>query len=149
MIRRAGPEDAETVARIFRDSRAEAMPWLPVLHTAEQDVCWFRDLLADEAYVFEEHGAVVGYAALRGDELHDLYVEPGAQGRGVGSALFARVQELRPGGFRLWAFRDNAAARRFYDARACRVIDATDGDNEEGMPDVLYEWGPTRGGAAA
>jgi GNAT superfamily N-acetyltransferase len=150
MIRRARPEDAETVVRIFRESRAEAMPWLPVLHTAEEDLVYFRGALAGEAYVFEAEGRVVGYAALRGDELHDLYVAPEAQRQGVGSALFRRVQEERPAGFHFWAFRDNTRARRFYEARGCRVIRETDGaDNEEQLPDVLYEWLPSHAGAEA
>jgi GNAT superfamily N-acetyltransferase len=148
VIRRGAPNDAPEVARIFRESRAEAMPWLPVLHTAEEDLAWFRAALAGEAYVFEEDGSILGYAVVRDDELHDLYVAPGSQGRGVGSALFDRVREVRPGGFRLWAFRDNTRARQFYEARGCRVIGATDGDNEEGLPDVLYEWRPAESSAA-
>jgi GNAT superfamily N-acetyltransferase len=140
VIRRGGPDDAPDVARIFRESREEAMPWLPVLHTPDEDLAWFAAALAGEAYVFEEDGRIVGYAVLRDDELHDLYVAPSAQGRGVGSALFDRVREARPLGFRLWVFRDNTPARRFYEARGCRVIGATEGDNEEGLPDVLYEW---------
>jgi GNAT superfamily N-acetyltransferase len=149
LIRRAGPGDAEAAVHIFRESRAEAMPWLPVLHTEEEDLNWFRGTLAGEAYVFEEDGVVLGYAVLQGDELHDLYVVPESQRRGVGSALFARVREARPDGFHFWAFRDNIRARRFYDARGCRVIGASDGDNEEGMPDVQYEWRPTRAEAEA
>jgi GNAT superfamily N-acetyltransferase len=140
VIRRGSPDDAPEVARVFRDSRAAAMPWLPVLHTPEEDEAWFRSSLAGESYVFVEDGRILGYAVLREDELHDLYVAPDSQGRGVGSALFDRVREARPEGFRLWVFRDNTPARRFYEARGCRVIDATDGDNEEGLPDVLYEW---------
>jgi len=142
VIRPAVPGDAPEVAQVSLASRTEAMPWLPVLHTPEEDLAWFRNLLTGEAYAFEEDGLILGYAALDGDELHDLYVAPGSQGRGVGSALFARVQEARPDGFRLWVFRDNTRARSFYEARGCRVIDATDGDNEEGQPDVLYEWRP-------
>lgn len=140
MIRRGVPDDAPAVVRIFRDSRAEAMPWLPILHTPEEDENWFRASLAAESYVFVEERRILGYAVLREDELHDLYVAPDAQRHGVGSALFDQVCEARPGGFTLWAFRDNTRARRFYEARGCRLIDATDGDNEEGLPDVLYEW---------
>jgi GNAT superfamily N-acetyltransferase len=143
MIRPARPEDAEAVTRIFRESRAEAMPWLPVLHTEEEDLRWFREALTGEAWVFEEAGAVLGYAVLRTDELHDLYVAPEAQRRGVGSALFARAQQARPEGFEFWVFRDNARARRFYEARGCVALRETDGrDNEEQTPDVLYEWRP-------
>jgi putative acetyltransferase len=143
VIRRGIPDDAPEVARIFRDSRAAAMPWLPILHTPAEDEAWFRASLTRESYAFVEEGRILGYAVLREDELHDLYVTPDAQGRGVGSALFERVREARPRGFRLWVFRDNMQARRFYEARGCRQIDATDGDNEEGLPDVLYEWKPT------
>ena len=107
MIRRATPDDAETVARINRESRAEAMPWLPDLHTPEEDVAWFRGLLAGEAWIFEEDGEPVGYAGMKDGELHDLYVAPDAQRRGVGGALFAQVQAAYPDGFRFWAFRDN------------------------------------------
>ena len=143
MIRRAEAADAEAVVRVFQAARAGAMPWLPVLHTTEEDVGFFGRALAGEAYVFELDGAVVGFAVVGEAELDHAYVEPEAQGRGIGSALFARVVEVRPDGFRLWAFRDNTGARRFYEARGCRVVHETDGaDNEERTPDVLYEWSP-------
>jgi GNAT superfamily N-acetyltransferase len=145
VIRSGVPDDAPAVVRIFRESRAEAMPWLPVLHTPEEDLSWFEAALAGEAYVFEEDGRILGYAVVREDELHDLYVAPDSQGRGVGSALFERARGARPRGLRLWVFRDNARARRFYEARGCRLIGSSDGDNEEGLPDVLYEWRPAAG----
>jgi GNAT superfamily N-acetyltransferase len=149
LIRRAGPNDAEPVVRIFRESRAEAMPWLPVLHTFEEDVGHFsRQLELDEAYVFEASGRVVGFAVVKADELDALYVDPESQRQGVGSALFARTIQTRPEGFRFWVFRNNTRARRFYEARGCRLILETDGaDNEEKMPDVLYEWRSTPAGA--
>ena len=149
MIRRARPGDVEAVVRIFHESRAEAMPWLPLLHTHEEDVAWFSALLAGEAWVFEADGAPIGYAAMRDGELHDLYVAPEAQGRGVGSALFAHVQRAYPGGFRFWVFRDNSRARAFYDARGCVVVASSEDDNEERLPDVQYEWAPSPGRAGA
>ena len=93
MIRPARPEDAPAVIRIYQESRAEAMPWLPDLHTMEEHLGWFGALLGGEAWVFEQDGVPVGYAAMKDGELHDLYVAPEAQRRGVGSALF----EQRPG----------------------------------------------------
>ena len=142
--------DLDSIVRIYRESRAEAMPWLPVLHTAEEDLRYFGDRLrSDEVYVFELDGQVAGFAVVQHDELDALYVDPGAQRRGVGSALFEHVQQARPDGFRFWAFRDNTRARPFYDARGCVVVDSSDGDNEERMPDVLYEWLPSRGEAEA
>jgi GNAT superfamily N-acetyltransferase len=150
VIRQASPEDAEAVVRLFRESRAEAMPWLPVLHTAEEDEAWYRDRLAGEAWVYEFDGRVVGFALVREDDLDALYVAPEAQRGGVGSALFRRAQEARPQGFGWWVFRDNTRARRFYESLGGRLLYETDGaGNEEKTPDARYEWRPSPAGEEA
>jgi hypothetical protein len=70
VIRRARREDLEAIVRIFGESRAEAMPWLPVLHTAQEDLDHFRGRLdSDEVFVFEREGRAGGFAVLHGDEL--------------------------------------------------------------------------------
>jgi putative acetyltransferase len=143
VIRRARPEDGDAVVRIFRESRAEAMPWLPVLHTAEEDRSWYSARLGGEAWVYELAGRVVGFAVVRDDDLDALYVAPEAQRRGVGSALFRQAQKARPQGFAWWVFRDNARARRFYESVGGRFLYETDGaGNEERTPDARYEWRP-------
>jgi GNAT superfamily N-acetyltransferase len=143
LVRPARPKDVEAVVRIFRESRAEAMPWLPVLHTAEEDRNWYSARLGGEAWVYELDGRVAGFALLRDDELDALYVAPAAQRRGVGSALFRQAQEARPHGFAWWVFRDNARARRFYESLGGLLLYETDGaGNEEQTPDARYEWRP-------
>ena len=42
-IRRAELQDTRPVARLFRAVRLACLPYLPNLHTAEQDLCFFRD----------------------------------------------------------------------------------------------------------
>jgi GNAT superfamily N-acetyltransferase len=151
VIRRAGPEDAEAIARIFRESRAEAMPWLSVLHDADDVLEHFRGRLdTDEVYVFDREGIVAGFALLHGDELDGFYVAPEHQRRGVGGALFRHVQALRPERFGFWVFRDNERARRFYESHGARFLYETDGaNNEERTPDARYEWTPSPGRAEA
>ena len=151
MIRRGSAGDAAAIARIFLESRAEAMPWLPVLHSPEDVLGHFRGRLdTDEVYVFEREGQVVGFALLNGDELDGFYVAPEQQGRGVGAALFRHVQEQRPERFGFWVFRDNVRARRFYESHGARFLYETDGSkNEERTADVRYEWRPSAGGAEA
>ena len=52
----------------------------------------------DEMVVAEEHGAVVGFAWLGAEgAIHAVYVAPGAAGKGVGSALLKRVEEIAAG----------------------------------------------------
>ena len=75
--------------------------------------------------------------------LMHLYVHPNAHGAGAGAALLAKAKERRPDGFRFWVFQKNVAARRFYERHGCRVVELTDGrDNEANEPDARYEWRP-------
>ena len=142
-IRRAAPSDAEAIADVFTPS-FESLTFLPRLHTHADHRAFIRRLVAeDEVWVAENEGRVVGFAALTADMLSQLYVHPGAQGRGAGSALLDRAKERRAAGFRFWVFQENEQARRFYEARGCRVLELTDGSgNEEKTPDALYEWRP-------
>ncbi len=123
------------------------MPWLPELHTPEDDRRFLReDVLPDkEVWVAESNGVVSGFTALgkRGDHefMEHLYIAPEHQRRGIGTALMERAKERRPHGFRLWVFQRNVGAREFYEHHGFRVVELTDGSgNEEKEPDALYEW---------
>ena len=146
MIRRAGAEDVVPIADLFRRSFG-TLTFLPTLHTPEEDRAFFARVVAErEVWVWVEHGRVLGFAALDGDELGHLYVEPDAHGRGIGSALMERVKARRPDGVELWVFQQNANARRFYEARGFVLVEETDGaGNEERTPDARYAWRPAQG----
>jgi ribosomal protein S18 acetylase RimI-like enzyme len=144
-LRPARAADAEAVANVFQAARDEAMPWLPILHTDDEDRAWVREVVlpGHEVVVAELGGLVVGFAALEPELLGHLYVHPALQRRGIGDALLARAKELRPDGLRLWVFQRNTGARRFYERRGLRLVELTDGaGNEEREPDALYEWRP-------
>jgi GNAT superfamily N-acetyltransferase len=116
------------------------MPWLPVLHTPEEDVAFLGGVLERQpAWVAESGGEVVGFAVL--DEaqgvLDHLYLEPGAQRRGLGSALLSTARAAYDGPLELWVFEANTGARAFYAAHGGVDLYATDGSgNEERTPDV-------------
>jgi putative acetyltransferase len=145
-LRRATPEDAPALADVHLRARRECMSFLPDSYSPEEVLAWIREIMPqhDEVWVAEDGGRVIGFFALSDDLLYHLYVYPEMQGRGVGSALFNRVKELAPDGFRLWVFQRNRQARDFYEHRGMRVVELTDGSgNQEREPDALYEWTPS------
>jgi GNAT superfamily N-acetyltransferase len=144
-MRHARANEVGDVAYVWLRARAAAIPAIPApVHSDEQVRSWFeRVVLPDrEVWVAAVDGAIVGVLVLDGEWLDQLYVEPGWSGRGVGSELLAVAKRQRPAGLRLWTFEANVRARRFYERHGFVATGSTDGDNEEGAPDVRYEWAP-------
>ena len=146
MIRRARPEDADAIAETFTASFETLLSFLPNLHTHDERRHFITEIVPrnHEIWVAEDEGRVVGVAALGESTLGHLYVHPDVHGRGFGTALLDKTKELRPGGFTLWTFPVNERACRFYERHSLRPIEYGDGSgNEEGVPDVCYEWRPS------
>jgi GNAT superfamily N-acetyltransferase len=143
-LRRAITADAQAIAIVHRTSMRVSLAFLPELHTAQDDLRFFseRFLPANEVWVAEAQGQVVGYVGFDTDWINHLYVLPEFQGQEIGPQLLAKA--LSDGrSRRLWTFQQNTRARRFYEARGFVLIDLTDGaGNEEKTPDALYEWRP-------
>ena len=139
MIRRAAVDDVETVVAIFEPSFA-TLDFLPALHTHEENLAFFARCIGEgEAWLCDADG----FAILAGGTLSHLYVRPDAIGTGIGHALFEHVTGRRPDGFDLWVFQQNERARRFYERHGAEPVEFGDGSgNEEGVPDVRYEWRP-------
>lgn len=147
-LRPATPQDADAIAEVHTVAMRTAMPYLPALHTDDETRAWIVGTVLphQEVWVAEADGRVVGVAALEDDMLQQLYLLPGYQGIGIGSALLAKAKALRPGGFSFYAFGRNVRARAFYEGRGCVAVEFGDGSgNEEGEPDVRYRWSPTEG----
>ncbi len=154
VLRPAGSEDAVGVAEVYLASRQTFLPWAPLAHTDVEVRAWIRDILipAGDVTVAETGGRIVGLLVVSRTDgtgwIDHLYLAPGFTGRGLGSRLLARAFNLLGPPIRLYTFRDNAGARRFYERYGFRAIAHGDGsENEEGCPDVLYEWGGPAGSA--
>ena len=144
LIRPAGREDADPIARLFLASKA-TLTFLPNIHTDEETFYFIANIVLrdQEVHVAETNGEICGFLAIDGDMVEHLYVRPDLLRRGIGSALLQRAKERMPLGFRLWVFLENVPARRFYERHGLRLIEETDGSrNEEQTPDALYEWRP-------
>jgi len=146
-IRQAEAGDAEAVARLFRTVRRACLPYLPDLHTPDEDLGFFRDRVFAECEVWvTQAGAIDGFIAFRTGWVDHLYVHPERHRQGLGKALLALAMN-GSSPLRLWVFQRNTAAISFYRARGFSELERTDGSrNEEREPDMLMEW---RGSSAA
>src|SRR5712691_3936471 len=110
LIRQVIPAEADVLAAILRTAMRTAMPFLPDLHTPEEDRRFVREVMLPncDVWVAELDGKVAGFTAVADKMVYHLYVLPDHQRAGIGTALLDRVKDLRPSGFRLWVFQRNA-----------------------------------------
>jgi len=132
------------VAEVFSASRRQALPWLPTLHTPEEDIAYFVNVVfpQNDVRIARESDSeqIVGFIAFTSDWVNHLYLLPEVQRRDIGSRLLALAQEPART-LDLWTFQKNLNAQRFYERHGFRVVRKTDGsDNEEREPDVLLRW---------
>lgn len=142
VIREAVPGDAPACAAIFNDW-VDATDWMPRVHSKADVVGYYREHLFAQCRVFVagENG-VVGFLALdkAAGFIAACYLSAKARGRGLGKMLLDRAKEVCPEGLSLWTFVANTRALRFYEREGLFEARRTDGDNEEGLPDILYGW---------
>jgi GNAT superfamily N-acetyltransferase len=142
VLRRAALTDMPAIARLHRHVREACLPYLPDLHTPDEDLAFFRENVfqTSEVWLAEAGTQLIGFAGVRPVWLDHLYVDPGWHGRGVGTALLSRARDNRRE-LNLWTFQKNAKARHFYEGQGFRLVALTNGSgNEERCPDAHYRW---------
>jgi GNAT superfamily N-acetyltransferase len=129
LIRPATADDARALAEL----EVRAWRWAYVDFVAEEDMITVADREerwstrgVDGAFVAEVDGRVVGVVQVDDEgQLRGLYVEPAAQGAGLGAELHDHaLEELRRrgvGAATLWVFEANGHARGFYERRGWAV----------------------------
>jgi GNAT superfamily N-acetyltransferase len=138
-FRVAMPTDAKAIARVLREALS-AHGWMPASYTPQEDLNFIRNtVLPHQAVtVAEANGAVVGFIAISGNWIEQLYLTPDWTGQGIGSHLL-ETTTAGAGETKLYCFQANAGARRFYERHGFRVEASRSGSvNEEGLPDLLY-----------
>ncbi|MEM8592635.1 MAG: GNAT family N-acetyltransferase [Pseudomonadota bacterium] len=135
IIRQATPQDTEACVSILI-GWIEETPWMPMIHSRASQLEFWRNRLKTGGWLAEENGTVLGFARKEAGHLNALYLAPEGRGRGIGKALLeaACAGEER---ITLYVFVANERARRFYKRAGFVEVSRTDGDNEEGLPDIL------------
>lgn len=145
-IRKMEASELEATVAVWRRSRWHAQPRLEerMGHTPEDDLRHFRDTVARdyEVWVAAEDGGIAGLLAVGRGCVDQLYVDPDAQGRGVGTALLEKAKQILPGGLTLFTHQSNARARAFYERRGLRAVRFGVSPPPESEPDVEYAWRP-------
>lgn len=133
-------EDLPVLGRILSDWVDET-PWMPRLHTREEDAGFVRGLAESHIVrVVRIEGQPVGFLARKGSEIDALYLAALARGVGIGRALVEDAMGAAAH-LELWTFAANTGALKFYKRLGFHEVDATDGaGNSEGLPDVRLEW---------
>jgi ribosomal protein S18 acetylase RimI-like enzyme len=137
-VRPLSVADAPGVAAVFQRSRMASMPWLPVLHSDEEDRAFFAgEIDGGHAWGAFEGDRLTGFVIGGDGWIRHLYVAPEHQCHGVGSALLDRALGDEPSPVHLWVFEANTRAIDFYRRRGFEAVERTEGKgNEEGLPDV-------------
>jgi GNAT superfamily N-acetyltransferase len=123
-IRASRPDD---------ETRLRAIHLAATMSSYGRELGWLEPILRDPAtqlepadwtLVAEHAGLMLGYAAVAGSHLENLFVDPSAQGRGIGAALLAEIELRLAARFELVTLRClhvNRGARRFYDRHGYAV----------------------------
>lgn len=144
-FRPAMPSDAGDCAAIL-NAWIDATPWMPRCHPHDDIARHTRDVVLRErdVTIAARDGTTCGYLAIDRSEamITALYLAASCRRQGIGRVLLAHAKSKLPKGLSLWTFEANHGAQRFYQREGLREASRSAGDNEEGLPDILFTWTP-------
>lgn len=133
---------AEETVEVWRDSKEKALG-VKDMHDFADHLNFLKTVLVKENRVFlaidEDAHKAIGILAVKGNELNQLYIHNDYQGLGIGSRLLEIAKDLSGGWLRLFTFEVNKGAQEFYEKHGFKII-GRGFENEENLPDILYEW---------
>jgi GNAT superfamily N-acetyltransferase len=134
------PKYASKTVKMWRDSKEQAIDQKEI-HPFENHVYFINHILPERfqinlAVINEK---VVGLIAYNKTEINQLYIHVDHQGIGIGEALLNIAKKHSSGSLTLYTFEKNKNAQRFYEKHGFIII-GRGTENEENLPDILYEW---------
>lgn len=134
------PQYAEQTVKMWRESKEEAIGQKEI-HSFESHIYFLNQILPVDYQVdivlLEDN--VIGMVAYNQKEVNQLYIHKKYQGFGIGKVLLDRAKDQCNGKLQLSTFEINKSAQRFYERNGFKII-GRGHENEENLPDILYEW---------
>ncbi|HJW40060.1 MAG TPA: GNAT family N-acetyltransferase [Rhizomicrobium sp.] len=129
--------EIDEAAALYLRSGGAAFTWRLPGHFRAEDFKMFA--LDEEVWLALMGDALVGTLSILREEnfVHCLYVDPDAQGLGVGRALVRHVRSLAGGPLTLKLDVPNRSAIRFYEATGWERMTGLD---DQGVDDVGIRW---------
>ncbi len=137
-IRRGAAGDVAACASIM-NAWIDSRDWMPRVHSPKEVEDFYRDFVFARREVWVIGDPVQGYMSLDVEKDMVMALYTAIPGQGVGKALLDHAKAHRKS-LELWTFVANEGARRFYAREGFAEVLQTEGDNEEGLPDVLLRW---------
>lgn len=100
---------------------------------------WRGRLTQTNGWVAQKDGQIAGFCVSDGTFITALYILHGTRNAGVGRRLLDLAKKNR-NEMNLWVFEANTRAHDFYRRAEFTEVCRTDGDNEEGLPDIKLQW---------
>jgi ribosomal protein S18 acetylase RimI-like enzyme len=134
------PDYANQTVEMWRNSKEQALGQKEI-HSFDDHVEFLNHILANQCEVELAlmDDRVVALIAFNEREISQLYIHIDYQGMGIGQALLERAKEHSTGRLTLYTFEVNKKAQYFYEKHGFKII-GRGYENEEGLPDILYEW---------
>jgi ribosomal protein S18 acetylase RimI-like enzyme len=136
------PEYGRELVRMWRDSFEQAVGVVDP-HPLAAQLRYLEETVVSEnqvQVVLDKGGAgVIGFMASTPEKISQLYVHVSHQHKGIGSMLVNLAKQRSRGRLRLFTFRVNKGAQRFYERHGFKVIGHGFEESWQ-LEDLEYEW---------
>ncbi|MEX1056289.1 MAG: GNAT family N-acetyltransferase [Natronospirillum sp.] len=115
-IRSFQNSDLNAIAGIYSLSKLDELRYEAAqfeLLPLEQDAKRLQETMESRIFVYDD-GGVLGYGAVRADEVRALFVHPVSRGKGVGRRLFEHLLSEVDSPARLYVAKSNVPAKTMY-----------------------------------
>jgi ribosomal protein S18 acetylase RimI-like enzyme len=133
-------QDVAAISRIHHRACLIAYRFINWCYPLSEVERWYSGKFSEWTWTLAACAAddsLVGFIAMIGGHVDQLYVDPSHQRSGTGSVLLAEALKAVPGRITLDVFEENASARAFYEKHGFQARDRWMNE-AEGAIDLLY-----------